>query len=73
MMNIKNELEKVLGKDFRTDVVKVKIFKGYWLQGKIVGLEGDMLTVEIPTHYYPMIETVKVNVNEVIKIKKETK
>ena len=69
-----NKLEMLLGKDFRTDVVKVKMFKGYWLQGKIVGLEEDnMLVVEIPTYYYPMVETVKVNVNEVIKIKKETK
>lgn len=68
-----NELKKLFGKGYRTDVVKIKFGKGYWLQGKIVGLEGDKLTVEIPTYYYPMIETVKVNVNEVIKIKKETK
>lgn len=69
-----NKLEMLLGKDFRTDVVKVKMFKGYWLYGKIVNLEEDnMLVVEIPTYYYPMVETVKVNVNEVIKIKKETK
>ena len=68
MMN--NELIKVFGKDFRTDICKVKAFKGYWLQSKIVNFENDILTVEIPTFYNKTTQEFKVNVNEIIKIKK---
>lgn len=64
-----NELKKLFGKGFRTDVVKVKMFKGYWLEGKIVDLNGTELTVEVPTYYNPTIQTVKVDIKDVMKIK----
>ena len=67
---INNELVKVFGKDFRTDICKVKLFKEYWLQAKVVELKNDILLVEVDTHYFPMIHMFKVNVNDVIKIKK---
>ena len=65
-----NELKKLMGKGFRTDVVKVKMFKGYWLQGKIVEVNGTVLTLEIPLYYNSsVVETVKADIKDVIKIR----
>ncbi len=66
---MKQNLEKLMGKGFRTDICKVKMFKGYWLQGKIVDLDGEILTVEVKTYYRETIQTTKVNVKDIIKIK----
>lgn len=65
-----NELKKLMGKGFRTDVVKVKMFKGYWLQGKIVEVNGTVLTLEVPLYYNSsVVETVKADIKDVIKIR----
>jgi len=68
-----NELKKLFGKGYETGICKVKFGKGYWLEGKIVDLNGTELTVEVPTYYNPTVQTVKVDVKDVMKIKKETK
>ena len=65
-----NELKKLMGKGFRTDVVKVKMFKGYWLQGKIVEVNGTVLTLEVPLYYNSsVVEIVKADIKDVIKIR----
>lgn len=65
-----NELKKLMGKGFRTDVVKVKMFKGYWLQGKIVEVNGTVLTLEVPLYYNSsVVETVKADIKDVIKVR----
>lgn len=65
-----NELKKLMGKGFRTDVVKVKMFKGYWLQGKIMEVNGTVLTLEVPLYYNSsVVETVKADIKDVIKIR----
>lgn len=67
-----NNLVNVFGKEFRTDKVKVNVFKGYWLEGNVVEYNEatQMLTLEIPTYYNPTAQRVEVSVNEVRKIKK---
>lgn len=65
-----NELKKLMGKGFRTDVAKVKMFKGYWLQGKIVEVNGTVLTLEVPLYYNSsVVEIVKADIKDVIKVR----
>ena len=65
-----NELKKLIGKGYETSICKVKMFKGYWLQGKIVEVNGTVLTLEVPLYYNSsVVEIVKADIKDVIKVR----
>lgn len=67
-----NNLELIFGDGCRTDICKVKFGK-YLFQGNIYAVNGRTLTVAVPTYYRTGCHIVDVNVNDVIKIKDESK
>ena len=67
-----NNLQYLFGKEYRTDICKIKFGK-YLFQGNIYAANGRTLTVIVPTHYRKAYHIVDVNVDDVIKIKDESK